>query len=148
MDKYRNIIDTTYTFYNDQLKNKIVNKLLTDHAKRPDEQAFFSEIKDIVELMNDVTEGLFDIEDTYNEKLTNFVASKHVSQDESKLSNWSEDALKLYINILLSASLNENFPSDKYKTENFVKDSLDKILSGKKNDYLAQVKRLKSLIKW
>jgi len=147
MDKYRNIIDTTYTFYNDQLKNKIVNKLLTDHSKRPDEQAFFSEIKDIVELMNDVTEGLFDIEDTYNEKLRNFVAGKHVSQDEAKLSNWSEDALKLYINILLSATLNENFPSDKYKTENFVKDSLDKISSGKKNDYLAQVKRLKSFLK-
>ena len=66
MDKYRNIIDTTYTFYNDQLKTKIVNKLLADHTKRPEEQAFFSEIKDILELINDVNEGLFDIEETYS----------------------------------------------------------------------------------
>ncbi len=24
MDKYRNILDTTYTFYSDQIKNKII----------------------------------------------------------------------------------------------------------------------------
>jgi hypothetical protein len=61
MDKYRNIIDTTYTFYNDQLKTKIVDKLLNDHTKRPDEQAFFNDVKDIVELIKDVSEGLFDV---------------------------------------------------------------------------------------
>jgi hypothetical protein len=36
MDKYRNIFDTTYTFYSDQLKNKILKKLSDDYMKRPD----------------------------------------------------------------------------------------------------------------
>ena len=75
------------------------------------------------------------------------IVSKHVMQDESKLSTWSEDVLKLYINILLSATLDHNFPAEKYNTKNFVKDSLDKILSGKKNDYLAQIKKLRTLLK-
>ena len=121
MDKYRNILDTTYTFYTDQLKTKNLTKILNDHIKRPDEQAFFSSIKDIVELMNDVNEGLFDIEDTYSEKLQSFVASNHVMFDESKISTWNDDVLRLYIQILLSATLDQNFPSDKYKTVNFVK---------------------------
>jgi hypothetical protein len=54
MDKYRNIIDTSYTFYSDQIKSKI-KRILDEYTKRPDEQAFFSEIKDIVELMKDIT---------------------------------------------------------------------------------------------
>lgn len=60
--------------------------------------------------MNDVNEGLFDIEDTYSEKLHALVASNHVLIDDAKLSSWSEDALKLYIQILLSATLDKNFP--------------------------------------
>ena len=61
--------------------------------------------------MNDVNEGLFDIEDTYSEKLQSLVTSNYVLLDDAKLSNWSEDALKLYIQILLSATLDKNFPS-------------------------------------
>lgn len=61
MDKYRNILDTTYTFYTDQLKAKTLPKLLNDHVKRPEEQAFFSSISEIVELMSDANDGLFDI---------------------------------------------------------------------------------------
>jgi hypothetical protein len=61
--------------------------------------------------MNDVNEGLFDIEDTYSEKLQSLVTSNYVLLDDTKLSNWSEDALKLYIQILLSATLDKNFPS-------------------------------------
>jgi hypothetical protein len=61
--------------------------------------------------MNDVNEGLFDIEDTYSEKLQSFVASNYVLLDDAKLSSWSEDTLKLYIRILLSATLEKNFPS-------------------------------------
>jgi hypothetical protein len=61
--------------------------------------------------MNDVNEGLFDIEDTYSEKLQSLVTSNYVMLDDAKLSNWSEDALKLYIQILLSATLDKNFPS-------------------------------------
>lgn len=36
MDKYRNILDTTSTFYADQLKTKTLTKLLKDHVNRPD----------------------------------------------------------------------------------------------------------------
>lgn len=61
--------------------------------------------------MNDVNEGLYDIEDTYSEKLQSFVASNHVLIDGAKLSGWSEETLKLYIQILLSATLDKNFPS-------------------------------------
>ena len=55
MDKYRNMIDTPYTFYNDKLKNKITHKILTDYCKRNDEQAYFSEIKEVHELINDAS---------------------------------------------------------------------------------------------
>ena len=48
MDKYRNILDTTYTFYTDRLKAITLPKLLKDHVKRPEEQAFFSSISDIL----------------------------------------------------------------------------------------------------
>ena len=61
MDKYRNIIDTPYTYFSDQLKNKITQKLLTDHTKRAEEKAFFDEIPDIIDLMKDVNEGLYDV---------------------------------------------------------------------------------------
>jgi hypothetical protein len=61
--------------------------------------------------MNDVSEGLFDIEETYSEKLKSLVASNYVLLDDAKLSSWSEDALKLYIQILLIATLDQNFPS-------------------------------------
>lgn len=61
--------------------------------------------------MNDVNEGLFDIEDTYSEKLQSLVESNYVLLDDAKLSSWSEDALKLYIQILLSATLDKNFPA-------------------------------------
>ncbi len=42
MDKYRNIIDTTYTFYSDQLKNKITQKIINDYSKRAEEKGYFS----------------------------------------------------------------------------------------------------------
>lgn len=36
MDKHRNIIDTSYTFYSDQLKNKVIEKLLNEYVKKPE----------------------------------------------------------------------------------------------------------------
>ncbi len=76
------------------------------------------------------------------------IASNHLDFDEKKLSTWSEDVLKLYIQILLSATLDRYFPADKYKHFNFVKESIDKMMSGKKNDYLEVIKKLKNFLKW
>lgn len=36
MDKYRNIIDNSYTFYNNRLKGNIVEKLLKEYISKPE----------------------------------------------------------------------------------------------------------------
>lgn len=50
--------------------------------KRPDEKAFFAQNKEIVEMITDVNEGMFDIEGTYSEKLKELTVSKHLAQDQ------------------------------------------------------------------
>lgn len=98
--------------------------------------------------MNDITDGLFSVEDSYSEKLGELCQSKFFLINETELSKWTEDSLKLYTLILLANSLNDLFPKQKYLNQNFVKNYLDKINSLTKNDLLGQIKKMKSALKW
>lgn len=60
--------------------------------------------------MNDITEGLYDVEEIYTEKLLWLIKSKHFQLNESDITAWKDDSLKLYICVLLSAGLDFNFP--------------------------------------
>jgi hypothetical protein len=41
MDKFRNIFETSYNYYTDQLKSKIVENLINKYAVREEEKPYF-----------------------------------------------------------------------------------------------------------
>lgn len=63
LDKYKNFFDQKLTFYNNQLEQQIVPYLLEIRDKKTD---ISLELKDIFELVSDVNDGTFDVEDTYS----------------------------------------------------------------------------------
>lgn len=88
----------------------------------------------------DVQKGMFGVEDGYVKKNKEIVASQWVKMSESKLNANSQDTLKLYSLILLGANMKKIFPEDKYNTENYVKNYVDKLLSLPKNDLITKIR--------
>lgn len=147
MDKFRNIFETSYTYYSDQLKSKIIENLINKYATREEEKAYFAEIKETFELVNDVKDGLFDVQDTYSEKLLELVRSKHMFLEEAKLAKMSDQALQLYIWILIASTLDKQFPEDNYSKENYVKDKLSNLSEGTRGKLEGEIQHLKKSIK-
>ena len=64
MDKYRNMFDHKYNFYNDQITNQVLPKL-QEYAKKEESQQVVKDLSDMWELVSDVADGAFDVEETY-----------------------------------------------------------------------------------
>lgn len=63
LDKFKNFFDQKYTYHSNQLEQQIVPKLMEIRDKKTD---LAVELKDVFELVSDVSEGTFDVEDTYS----------------------------------------------------------------------------------
>ena len=73
LDKYKNFFDQKSTFHNSQLQEKILPYLMELREKKAD---IVLDLKDAFELVSDVSEGTFDVEDTYSDALQEILHTK------------------------------------------------------------------------
>lgn len=121
LDKYKNVFEHKYNFYSDQLNNKILPKLIDEYGKKEEAQPIVKDLKDIWELANDVREGTFDVEETYNEALQTLLKTKIDKFHTNLLQSFSVDELKVYDRLLHAALIEKKFPNANFLKQTFIK---------------------------
>lgn len=65
LDKYHNFFENKYNLYSDQLAKCVAT--LQELPKKPESQDIVKEFKNVLELVADVSDGTYDVEETYND---------------------------------------------------------------------------------
>jgi hypothetical protein len=102
LDKYKNFFEQKYTFHSNQLEKQILPKLMEIRDKK---DPLVVELKDIFELVTDVEDGTFDVEETYSEVLRNVLTSKLEKFQPGVFDGMKDSELRLFWLVFLGASL-------------------------------------------
>lgn len=129
LDKFRNIFEHKYDQYTDQLNKRIIPKLLEDFAKKNESQPIMVDLKNVWELVADVNDGTYDVEETYNEELKNILKNKLDTYQKGLLVSLKDEELAVLHLVYLGALLEEVVDNNNYLKKGFIKDILAKVES-------------------
>ena len=147
LDKYRNLFDHKYSFYTDQINKRIIPKLLEDFAKKAESQDIVKDLKGVWELASDVSEGTYDVEDTYNDELKNILKNKIENHHKGLLEGFKVEELAIYHLVHLGAGLELIFDNNKYLTKDLIKNKLVEVEKESREGHLKSINALKKLLK-
>ena len=106
LDKFRNLFDHKYNFFNDQIRKNIIPKIIDYYGKKEESTQIIKQAQEITELANDVREGTFDVEETYEESLRNLMLKKIEIVHKGLINKLNLEECRIYHKVLVGALLN------------------------------------------
>lgn len=117
--------------------------MLEDFAKKQESQGIVKDLKNVWELVSDVSEGTYDVEETYNEELRNVLKNKIENHHKGLLESLKNEELAIYHLVFLGADLERVFDNNNYLKKNFIKDMIGKVETYSKEEHIKAINSIK-----
>ena len=101
-------------------------------------------MKDLWELVNDVADGAFDVEETYSEGLQTILKTKLEQFNKGLYDSMKLEELRMMNLVMVGASLETVLENKNFLKRNYIKDTLKRIESNHDGAALKEIHTLKA----